>query len=1020
MMVWIAILLVGLQDPAALSASAKEKSKKGDYKGAEADLSRAIEAEPGNAELHFERGDVRFSLGDWDRAIEDYSRAIDLAPDRWGFYLSRGIARMNKRDLDAALPDLNKAVELAPGEWVTYDNRGKARSRKGDGAGAEADYTKVIELKPKASHGYAERGQVREGAGDLDGALADFEKAIRFRTNDPQVYVSHARILFFQKKKSYGKAMEEFDMATRLAPKFPFGFLFRGFARLELDENPEAIDDLSRAIELDPGFSEAYRARGTARRNLGDRKGAIADYTLAAERDPSSGSAHQNRGCTHSELGEWAKALEDFQESIRREPEQRDYPRFRIWICRAHLKERDAATRDLQTYLQTRHPKDADDWAGKVGAFLVGQRSEQELESAAKTPGERCEAAFYIGSVKLIEGDREAARTRFEECLKTQKRTFLEYVSAAAALETLAPGPRRPPVVPGRMKIEILHVPGACAALEREPVCKNPEHWRFWVDGIEYPERELFFAEVLRQGKTEVSDLVMWSDRRTLLWASAKAPFARITEALTACVRAGIGDYPQIQFRGDADGGPLQRDPKVTIPEKEHDVGEEAIDVSLAWEKGMVQWRVGKSPWSTDDAELLAEFQEAGVTTGRSVLFDPAPDVPYGEALRIHRLCRRWNLQKPDFRIPFTQDPGPRPWGAVTADEAEKFARALEEAAAAGAEETFDRAVAWQEMLRRIIGDASLSPRMQWLVEDTHRSMALCGKRLAKPAESSRPLHFLRMKTVDGAPRPFFRILSKDTYDYVELELGKGKDGSILILDIRRLTSDGSESQFLRHVCLPPKEPLKVLNLLKAPMTGDIAASYPMRWQLTDLAFQKKFEEGLKFFAENRAAFRSDTSGHRAHLSIARNVGPEAYAKAVADLEEDLPNDTVLPLLRVERAILSVKQDDALAAVDALEKVVGEDPYLLVIRASVESSRGRSKAAKELAARATEKEPMLDRAWWTLLNTSVSDRDYDAAVRALNALENRLKIVLPDFGKSPGFESFSESREYQDWKQSHQ
>ena len=35
----------------------------------------------------------------------------------------------------------------------------------------------------------------------------------------------------------------------------------------------------------------------------------------------------------------------------------------------------------------------------------------------------------------------------------------------------------------------------------------------------------------------------------------------------------------------------------------------------LAWEKGKIQNRVGKSPWSIDDAELLAELQEAGTTT---------------------------------------------------------------------------------------------------------------------------------------------------------------------------------------------------------------------------------------------------------------------------------------------------------------------------------------------------------------------------------------------------------------------
>jgi len=309
---------------------------------------------------------------------------------------------------------------------------------------------------------------------------------------------------------------------------------------------------------------------------------------------------------------------------------------------------------------------------------------------------------------------------------------------------------------------------------------------------------------------------------------------------------------------------------------------------------------------------------------------------------------------------------------------------------------------------------------MQWLVEDLYRNTALSGKSLIKLTESTPPFTFLRMKTVDGAPRPLFRLLTKRASDYVELELGKGSDGSILILDIRRITSDGSESQFLRRVCLPQKKHLEILNVLKAPMAGDIAASHEERWKLTELGVEKKFEEALKFFADNRAAFRNDPSGHRSHMIIAGQVGPEAFAKAVSDLEEDLPNDSVLHLRRMERALLTKKFDLALAAVDDLEKVVGEDPYLLVLRATCELSSGRAHRAKELAREAARKEPSLDLAWWTLLNSSVSDKDYASAVQSLKVLHGKLRFKVPDLTQAPGFEEFVQSSEYQAWLKSRQ
>jgi tetratricopeptide (TPR) repeat protein len=986
MTILLAIALAALQGQDDWAASAKAKYEKRDYKGAEADFSRAIELDPKNAQLYLKRGDARFGLRDWDKAVEDYSRAMELAPDK-------------------PIPVLNRAG---------------ARWRKGDRDGAEKDFAKAIELDPKSPGAYAQRGQMRDGAGNLDGALEDFNKASQFRTADPQVYVSRGRILFFT-KKAYGKGLQDFDFSIRMAPQYPWGYLFRGFAGIDLDENDEAIEDLTRAIELlqDADAAAAYHARATARQDKGDRAGAVADLSKAIQLDGSSGHLYHGRGCVRFDQGDWAKAVEDFRTGSRLAPEVRDYAQFRIWICRARLGEREAATKELQDYLKDRKPKDAEDWPGKVGAFLAQALPEKEFRAAAKKAGEHCEAAFYAGTIRLLDGARDAAKTCFKDCVKTNKYSFFEYRSAVAALESLAPGPRRPPVRPARMKIEILHVPGACAALEKDG-CRDVEHWRHWIDEVEYPERERFFAEVRRQGILQKGELES-SYRLTLLWAPAKAPFAPVADAITACARAGITRYAPIAFRSEGIDRNPAPDPKATTVEKEWQAGDKDISISVAWVKGVVQKRVGTGPWVSDDHEAMLEILEAGATTAHTVLLDVAPDVPYAVALSLHRLCRSWKLQEADFQIPFYKDPGPRTWGAVTAQEAEQFGRSLEEAVASGDADAWDRAVAWQEMLRRMIGNATLSGPMQRLVEGSYRFHALSAKKLVKAEPSSRPLKLLRIKTVEGRPCPFFRVLSKDMYDYAELELGKGKDGAILVLDVRSLNTDGSESQFFRRICLPRgKYHLDILNQLKAPIAEDVAASYQECWQLNELVLEKKFEEALKFFDDNRAALKHDKLARRSHVGIARSVGPEAVDKAIADFEQDLPGDALLPMLRIERAKTTRKWEEAHAAVQKLEEIVGEDAYLTVMRADIDFSRGRGPEAKAWAFKAVEQEPTLDRCWWMLLNTSVGVDDSASAVRALNALEGKLKITLPDLEKAPGFERFVQSREYREWKNSRQ
>ena len=50
---------------------------------------------------------------------------------------------------------------------------------------------------------------------------------------------------------------------------------------------------------------------------------------------------------------------------------------------------------------------------------------------------QKCEAYFYAGSRRLIEGDRKTAREYFQQCLGTGVTSFTEYQSAGVELKAL-------------------------------------------------------------------------------------------------------------------------------------------------------------------------------------------------------------------------------------------------------------------------------------------------------------------------------------------------------------------------------------------------------------------------------------------------------------------------------------------------------------------------------------------------------------------------------------------------------
>ena len=67
---------------------------------------------------------------------------------------------------------------------------------------------------------------------------------------------------------------------------------------------------------------------------------------------------------------------------------------------------------------------------------------------------------------------------------------------------------------------------------------------------------------------------------------------------------------------------------------------------------------------------------------------------------------------------------------------------------------------------------------------------------------------------------------------------------------------------------------------------------------------------------------------------------------------------------------------------------------------------------------ATESEPGLELAWWTLLRTRTAAQDYEAALEPLTALEERFgHLLIPQaLRRDPFLKVLIEQPEYQQWR----
>ena len=431
--------------------SALEKVRQGDHKGALADYDKAIEIDPENADLYFNRGNAKHALGDDEGALADYDKALELNPEHSNAYINRGATKDALGDYEGALADYDKALEINPSSALMYSNRGNAKHALGDDEGALADYDKAIEINPMDALAYFNRGAAKGALGDDKGALADYDKALEIDPSNALIYNNRGNTKgalddYEGALADYDKALEinpeyvnaynnrgaakgvlgdykgalaDYDKALEINPEHAGAYNNRGAAKYALNRANEAIADYGKALEIDPSDAGAYNNRGTAKRALGDYEGALADCDKAIEIDPSDAGAYNNRGTAKRALGDYKGALADYDKGLEINPSNANAYNNR-GTAKYALKRIKEAIADYDKALEI-NPEYALAYNNRGAAKYALKRTEEAIadyDKALEINPEYAGAYNNRGNAKHALGDYEGALADCDKALE--------------------------------------------------------------------------------------------------------------------------------------------------------------------------------------------------------------------------------------------------------------------------------------------------------------------------------------------------------------------------------------------------------------------------------------------------------------------------------------------------------------------------------------------------------------------------------------------------------------------------